>query len=457
MLAMPSAFGTKPTMNNEFKSLSLFVISLIACILGSIPLAQAANRETALSNSIALDFKLGAEGKPQNIEANEFQPENDDVNVLKVPDQGPEPPVGRSKQNQASENLAELPPPPLVEPTREAIAPIRESSPPAPLTPPEFVESRQSDESTQPDQPSAETLAMLPTQAETSQHNAQQLSRSPAAQLTDGILDFSLSGDNYLSQASSEGRSLPSESSSASSQTEHTAEDLPSLPPELESLFDGGVNSLVARSVGSAEGTRTPDGRQTSAYLGHVDPGNGAWNLGTFSYQHGATSPQEADERQLNRLRKQTQLLVQQADETGIELDLEATLNGIDLANQSPEAALSIGGYIDRLKQAYDMGFKDSEAVLWARTRAFLDPDTQRWNAPGLGNTIDSISADQERRQRAIALAIAAQPRVSTTDEPLQFAKSSDIDASRQSSPDSPNNESGHETIIDQILSLDLF
>ena len=63
-------------------------------------------------------------------------------------------------------------------------------------------------------------------------------------------------------------------------------------------IFEDGSNSLVARTVGSAEGTRQSDGEHTQAYYGHVDPGNGVWNLGTFSYQHGAESPAAADEKQ---------------------------------------------------------------------------------------------------------------------------------------------------------------
>jgi hypothetical protein len=109
-------------------------------------------------------------------------------------------------------------------------------------------------------------------------------------------------------------------------------------------------------------------------------------------------------------LRKQADTIQQQAQRHGLELSLEEQLNALDLANQSPRAALSQGGYIDRLKQAREMGLQASEAVLWARTRAFLDPNTQRWNAPGLGNTVERITADQQRRQRAIARAIEAKP-----------------------------------------------
>ncbi|NEQ23306.1 MAG: hypothetical protein F6K28_29965 [Microcoleus sp. SIO2G3] len=201
--------------------------------------------------------------------------------------------------------------------------------------------------------------------------------------------------------------------------------DLPAVPAVVSAapftpsdLFAGDSDSLVAKAVGSAEGTRTSDGGYTWAYRGHVDPGNGAWNLGSFSYQHGANSPQEADRRQLARLRTQAQTLHQQADRYAMTLTLAETLNGIDLANQSPRAALSRGGYIDRLHQAHEMGLQGADAILWGRTRAFLDPDTSRWNAPGLGNNVHSITADQDRRRRAIEQAMArmevrSQPQVS--------------------------------------------
>ncbi|NEQ45219.1 MAG: hypothetical protein F6K00_17325 [Leptolyngbya sp. SIOISBB] len=174
------------------------------------------------------------------------------------------------------------------------------------------------------------------------------------------------------------------------------------------SLFEGGTDSLVARAVGSAEGTRTPEGHRNPAYYGHTDPGNGVWNLGTFSYQHGAASPEEADDKQLRRLQTQTEKLRQIALHQGLQLSQEELLNGIDLANQAPLAALDRGGYIDWLKESRTLGMQGAEAIVWARTRSFIDPDTQRWNAPGLGNNVYSISHDQERRAKAIARAIAA-------------------------------------------------
>lgn len=188
-------------------------------------------------------------------------------------------------------------------------------------------------------------------------------------------------------------------------------------------LFEGGTESLVAKAVGSAEGTRTPEGHKTPAYSGHVDPGNGVWNLGSFSYQHGANSPQEADEKQLKRLQAQAKVLRRKAEAKGMSLSLQEELNGIDLANQAPMAALARGGYVDWLEQAHKMGLKGSEAVIWARTRSFLNPDTGRWNAPGLGNNVHSISHDQERRFLAIARALEIHQQNTASDqqpEPLQ-------------------------------------
>jgi len=173
-------------------------------------------------------------------------------------------------------------------------------------------------------------------------------------------------------------------------------------------IFENGTHSLVARTVGSAEGTRKTNGQRTQAYYGHTDPGNGVWNLGTFSYQHEARSPEDADEKQLRRLKKQGFELEEQATRLGIRLSLIEKLNGLDLANQAPLAALDTGGYIDRLAQAKRLQMKGDEAILWARTHAYIDPNTRRWNAPGLGNNIHSISEDQDRRIAAIASAFKA-------------------------------------------------
>jgi hypothetical protein len=190
----------------------------------------------------------------------------------------------------------------------------------------------------------------------------------------------------------------------------------------LEGLFTGDVNSLVAKAVGSAEGTRTPTGDRTRAYYGHTDPGNQVWNRGSFSYQHSAKSPEDADQKQLQRLANQSLIIEARAADYGLHLTVEEKLNGIDLANQAPKAALDRGGYIDWLAKAKQRGMKGADAVLWARTRSFINPVTQRWDAPGLGNTAERIERDQARRMEAIARAIAANQEA--VDEAVKVASS---------------------------------
>ncbi|MGF1514359.1 MAG: hypothetical protein ACFB5Z_11780 [Elainellaceae cyanobacterium] len=178
----------------------------------------------------------------------------------------------------------------------------------------------------------------------------------------------------------------------------------------LGALFSGGPESLVARAVGHAEGTRTAGGEKTQAYYGHTDPGNGVWNLGSFSYQHSASSPEDADQKQLQRLQQQTAQMRERAASFSMTLGLEEELNGIDLANQAPEAALGEGGYIDRLVEAYDKGLRGADAILWARTWSYINPETGAWDAPGLGNALWSIRDDQERRRQAIAQVLKLSP-----------------------------------------------
>jgi hypothetical protein len=182
--------------------------------------------------------------------------------------------------------------------------------------------------------------------------------------------------------------------------------DIQSYPSSPTTLNTS--DPVIAVAIGHAEGTRTAEGDRTWAYYGHQDPGNGRWNLGSFSYQHctdqvpPCSTPEEADARQLQRLRQQSIELQHQARAMGLQLTTEELLNGLDLANQAPLAALD-RGYLDWLKQARERGKPGPEAILWARVRSFIDPDTQQWNAPGLGNNIHQITADQQRRMDAIA------------------------------------------------------
>ncbi|XGV95583.1 MAG: hypothetical protein ACAF41_22925 [Leptolyngbya sp. BL-A-14] len=209
-------------------------------------------------------------------------------------------------------------------------------------------------------------------------------------------------------------------------------------------LFVGGSDSLVARTVGHAEGTRTADGKKTRAYYGHSDPGNGVWNLGSFSYQHAAQSPEDADEKQLRRLQAQADTIRERAASHRLTLSLEEELNGVDLANQAPLAALDTPGYVEWLKQARDRGLKGSDAVLWARTQSYWNPRRNRWEAPGLGNTEDGISHDQNRRLTAIARAL-------DTYQQQQVAQQQERDRQDKVASKPPQ-----EQVADQIIFQDL-
>lgn len=188
--------------------------------------------------------------------------------------------------------------------------------------------------------------------------------------------------------------------------------------PSGEKLFQGGSESLVARTVGAAEGTRAADGGKTSLYEGHSDPGNGVWNRGTFSYQFGNEenlTADEADRRQLAKIQRiHDSVLLPKAAEKGIApLTLAEEINGIDLINQAPLAVTEAGGYVERLAEAKKKGLSGDEAILDARVWAFWDADKGGWDAPGLRAYDDlgkeaSIRHDQDRRMGMINQALEA-------------------------------------------------
>ena len=190
----------------------------------------------------------------------------------------------------------------------------------------------------------------------------------------------------------------------------------PPSPAAPSDLFTGGSESLVARTVGHAEGTRGADGSKNPAYHGHVDPGNGVWNRGTFSYQFGNAanlSPEAADQQQLARLQASyDRAVVPKAQQLGVELSLEEQLNAIDLINQAPLTVMEAGGFVERLAEAKrQKGLQAEQAILEGRVWAFWHPQQQRWDAPGLRSydhvsKQESIRRDQERRMVAIRAAL---------------------------------------------------
>lgn len=193
--------------------------------------------------------------------------------------------------------------------------------------------------------------------------------------------------------------------------------------------WEQGSDSPIAVAIGNAEGTRQPDGAKNAAYYWHQDPGNGADNFGTFSYQHFSAErtrdvraqvsvsgkrevaaaqslPDLADQEQMQRLRGFYQQLQRQAREQGIVLTPLEILNGLDLINQSEAAGLSNGGYIDRLVAMRKLEEDMEEQIKEARSWAYWHPERKAWDAPGLGNGYQNVRRDQDRRFEAVKRAM---------------------------------------------------
>ncbi|PZO13841.1 MAG: hypothetical protein DCF25_15580 [Leptolyngbya foveolarum] len=172
------------------------------------------------------------------------------------------------------------------------------------------------------------------------------------------------------------------------------------LPPRNTELSD---LDLVC-SIGAAEGTRDSNCQPTAAYRGHTDPGNGADNLGSFSYQHRASTPEDADRRQLTRLRQaEADLQGQAVDKFGQPLSKPALGAALDLWNQSPQAGESL---IDHLPSAKPT----SGQIIKARSQSYLDPATGQLDAPGLGNDAAQVEADQSRRTGEVLYQLERNP-----------------------------------------------
>lgn len=195
--------------------------------------------------------------------------------------------------------------------------------------------------------------------------------------------------------------------------------------PIPEAWWHQGEKSPIAVAIGAAEGTRDVNGDKTDAYYWHSDPGNGADNFGTFSYQHLPHSltqavrqqtttaakrevsaqeqlPEISDRAQIQRLRKFHDQLQQQAAARGIVMNQLELLNGLDLANQSEAAALWPEGYVDRLAQLKTLTDDAELQILEARAWSYWNPERKAWDAPGLGNTYANVLQDQRRRYESI-------------------------------------------------------
>lgn len=171
---------------------------------------------------------------------------------------------------------------------------------------------------------------------------------------------------------------------------------LQDVEPYLTGQMSSGLNDReLTCAIGAAEGTLDRNCQPNQHYAGHIDPGNGASNLGSFSYQHGASSPEEADRKQLVRLRNAEQDIQAQAKQKfNKPLSKPALAAALDLWNQSPKAG---NDFVEHLPSATPT----TAQIVDARSRSYIDPTTGKLDAPGLGG-VQEVRADQARRTKEV-------------------------------------------------------
>ncbi len=150
-----------------------------------------------------------------------------------------------------------------------------------------------------------------------------------------------------------------------------------SYSTELKDLFANN-SSMGVLAICAAEGNCTINGKKTSLYYYHVDPGNSIANRGWCSDQgRGGTSLENADAVCLKRTRSRIPRLVGKLQNAGIkpEQNIEAFINNLDQWNQaSPRVSDAFPKrYADALKKE----LKGKEAILWARVEAFRKSNGQ--------------------------------------------------------------------------------
>jgi murein DD-endopeptidase MepM/ murein hydrolase activator NlpD len=197
----------------------------------------------------------------------------------------------------------------------------------------------------------------------------------------------------------------PSKSTGAASVPSSGAQGNAPILAEVAKAFEGGSNSLIARAVGHSEGNRTAEGGFNGSYKGHTDPGNGAYNIGSFSYQAkqgGASTPEQADELWMGKLKAEMPKYEAAAKAAGLNpADSRLLANFCDLYTQSPAAATEQGGFLDRMGEIAKGG-GSYEAIIAARVNSYRNPSNGAINAPGFGNSESRLKTDQDRRMTAL-------------------------------------------------------
>jgi hypothetical protein len=179
--------------------------------------------------------------------------------------------------------------------------------------------------------------------------------------------------------------------------------DLFSKTINLDIALDNS-DSLITIAIGHAEGNRTVDGGKTSSYFGHIDPGNGVINKGSFSVQNFGGTPQEADLFWLRKLRNFKPDYISAANRAGLNPELAVlAVSVFDLFTQAPAAVTEREGLLDRLSKIAQQGIS-LRSIVRERANSFFDPVTGRLvtTFPGLS----ALTADQDRRVRALIAVI---------------------------------------------------
>ena len=152
---------------------------------------------------------------------------------------------------------------------------------------------------------------------------------------------------------------------------ENISEINTSYPRKLNDLFTNKY-SVGVLAICAAEGNCTIDGKKTSLYYYHLDPGNRIGNRGWCSDQgRGGTNLENADALCLKRTKSRIPRLANKLQIAGInpEQNIEAFINNLDQWNQaSPRVS---DAFPKRYADALKKGLKSKEAILWARVEAF--------------------------------------------------------------------------------------
>lgn len=141
-------------------------------------------------------------------------------------------------------------------------------------------------------------------------------------------------------------------------------------------------------SIGASEGTRGKDCSPNPAYYGHDDPvqAGRCRNIGTFSYQHCADSPEAADAAWLVVLRgAENNMQAEAKARFGEYLSPKAIAAGLDAHTQSPQAATV---YVRNLPSANP----SFEEIVDARIKSL------NWSRSRSGGRPMNVRADQRRR-----------------------------------------------------------